>query len=130
MGRQYFEHHILFVYVITLLNSTSVSEDMINSGSRALSEYVNRFEILYGQRTQTCNIHLLLHLANNVREFDPLWVMSCFSFENLNGIIKSYVHGTKYAALQIYSAVSAFLSPHELKTKLLRPDWAAFELCK
>ena len=82
--------------------------------------YVPRFQVLYGQRFMTCNIHLLLHLADNIKKFGPLWTMSCFPFENFNGILKSYVHGSRKPELQIYSAAKIFL----------RPDSGAYYFCK
>lgn len=130
MSNRYFEHHILLVYGITLLSLSSISEQMITDAKRALNEYVSRFEVLYGRKNLVCNVHLLLHLPEEVRKFGPLWTMSCFPFENLNGVLKSYVHGSRYPELQIYSSVSTFLSLSELKQKYLRPGTSAFEFCK
>lgn len=56
--------------------------------------------------------------------------MSCFPFENLNGVLKSYVHGSRYPELQIYSSLSTFLSLKELKEKILRPETAVYNFCK
>jgi len=54
----------------------------------------------------TLNVHSLLHLTDCVRELGPLWVFSCFYFENQNGILKSLVHGTQQVDKQILSSFS------------------------
>ena len=130
MCKQYFEHHVLLVHAITLLNFSSISQATVDKAKRILTEYVMRFENLYGEKSQTCNVHLLLHLADDVKKFGPLWIMSCNIFENLNGILKSYIHGTRYAELQICSAVSTYLYLEEFKLKLLQPESEAFEFIK
>ena len=68
----------------------------------------------------SCNLQLLLHLPGVVRRFGPLWVTSCFLFENMNGILKRLVHGTKYAELRISSSISLFLNHDALKEKYLK----------
>ncbi|KAJ8676847.1 hypothetical protein QAD02_012634 [Eretmocerus hayati] len=57
-------------------------------------------------------------------------VMSCFPFDHLNGILKSYVHGSKNPELQISSAVITYLMFEELKGKVLRPDSEVFKFCE
>ena len=110
MNRQYFEHHLLLASGITLLNSASITEIWIQQSKRSLTEQVRRFDVLYEKRNLTCNLHLLLHLPDNIKKFGPLWAVSCFPFENLNGILKSFVHGSRYAEMHICSSVTTFLS--------------------
>ena len=130
MSQKYFEHHILLVYGITLLSQASVSDDMIALARQLLTEYVFRFEYLYGRKYMTCNIHMLLHLPDDVKKFGPLWAISCFPFENLNGILKSYVHGSNNPQLQICSALTAFLYLNEAKDKLMDRDSHICHYCK
>lgn len=129
MTAEYFEHHVLLVYGITLLKSSSISQENIAEANRLLNEYTARFEYLYGMRYLTCNLHLIRHLPSEVEKFGGLHVTSCFPFENLNGILKSYVHGSRYPELQIYSAVSTFLALLEVRDKILRPDSLAKRFC-
>ncbi|KAJ8676648.1 hypothetical protein QAD02_012435 [Eretmocerus hayati] len=120
MDERYLNHHILLVYGIYLLNQESISTQMIDLAEKLLHEYISQFNILYGDINMSCNLHLLLHLHEIVRRFGPLWVVSCFSFENMNGILKKLVHGTKYAETQICSSVALFLDHEELKRKFLQ----------
>ena len=54
----------------------------------------------------SANVHLLLHLPDNLRELGPLWVYSCFHFEGLNGILKSLIHGTQQVDKQLLKSFS------------------------
>ena len=51
---------------------------------------------LYPCRRELCglNVHNLCHLPDQVRNWGPLWTHSCFNFEDLNGWIKTFCHGT------------------------------------
>lgn len=47
------------------------------------------------------NVHLLSHLAETVRSWGPLWAYSCFSFEGMNGYMKTFFHGTREMSTQV-----------------------------
>lgn len=55
---------------------------------------------------------------------------SCFPFENLNGCFKNLVHGTRYAEMQICSAVNIFSNTAELKANALREGSAVATCCE
>lgn len=42
----------------------------------------------------TMKVHELRHIALFVKAFGPLWVFSCFPYENANGHLNGLVHGT------------------------------------
>ena len=129
MPKQYFDHHKLLVHAIYLLNQESISNEMIDNANTYLKEYVCRFQVLYGEIHMSHNLHLLLHLLEMVKRFGPLWVTSCFPFENMNGVIKSLVHGTRYPVLQIYSSISLLFNYSEIKKKYLVPDSIVINFC-
>lgn len=52
------------------------------------------------------NFHLLMHLGQSVRHTGPTWVTSCFPFEDLNGKLLKFIHGTSHVGLQIGSSVA------------------------
>ncbi|KAJ8665848.1 hypothetical protein QAD02_007510 [Eretmocerus hayati] len=118
MPKVYFDHHILLVHGISLLSMSSVTQDMMKKARACLSEYVKRFGIIYGKEHMISNIHLLLHLADVVEQFGPLWVTSCFPFEALNGVLKGNVHGSQKPELQIASTVSIYLNLNELRKRI------------
>ncbi|KAK3911886.1 30S ribosomal protein S17 [Frankliniella fusca] len=102
----YFDHFVLFVSGVSLLNSSSVSRQDIQTASLLLSSFVENFEVLYGKRHMCHNVHMLLHLGESVQYLAPLWATSCFPFENMNGKLVQLVHGTRHAGLQISANLS------------------------
>ncbi|CAH0546301.1 unnamed protein product [Brassicogethes aeneus] len=124
-GKDYVES----VHSIYILNSSSVSEEMIIMTDKMLHEFVMQFPDLYNPNNRTCNLHSLLHLPQVVRDFGPLYTTSCFPFENANGILKSLVKGNTSAQLQICSGISAFMSLPQLKNKL-RAESVAAKFCQ
>ena len=52
--------------------------------------------------TRTMNVHLLQHLPELVERSGTVWAYSCFWYESLNGILKRFVHGTRYVDSQVW----------------------------
>ena len=102
----YWNHYALLVISIHTLLQQSISEIQIHCCEEMIRKFCHQFEDLYGRRYMTLNVHSLLHLTDCVRELGPLWVYSCFYFENQNGILKSLVHGTQQVDKQILSSFS------------------------
>lgn len=66
----------------------------------------------------TCNLHSLHHLPDVIGKFGPLPMTSCFSYEDLNGSFERLVRGTRYAQLQICSALCKFNNVIELSSEI------------
>ena len=56
-----------------------------------------------------------------LKRFRSLRIMSSFAFENSNGYLKNFVHGTNHPEFQIYSSTSLFLSYQTIKKMYLKP---------
>lgn len=130
MGKEYFCHFQLLVQAIYLLCQQSVSRQMIQEARRLIHEFVSRFKNLYNLRYMTINIHSLLHLPEVVEKLGPLWVYSCFHFEDINGKLKQMVHSSKCAQLQIYSGTTLYLNTFTLNTNILNEGNKVYEFCK
>lgn len=63
--------------------------------------------ILRGSWYILMNQHMLLHLKESVLNHGPLWSSSLFVFEDWNGDIGHYFHGTQNIAGQIMTAVTS-----------------------
>ncbi|KAJ8669398.1 hypothetical protein QAD02_000657 [Eretmocerus hayati] len=126
---KYLEHHSLLVHGIFLLNSRVVSDVDVKKSQKLLDEYVLRFGFLYGKKYTTLVLHLLRHLPKDVKKFGPSWATSCFSFENLNGVLSSYVHGSKNPELQICSSVTSFTAFEDLKKENLQLGSEVAQFC-
>ena len=66
MDEEYFEYHILLVHAISFLNFSSISDGMVETARRLLTEYVMRFEYLYGKKCMTCNVYLNEHYKSYI----------------------------------------------------------------
>ena len=102
---------------------------MLEYADRLLTEFVNRYDVLYGDKFTSCTLYLLLHLKETVRDFGPLWTSSCFPFEDINGKLKCFVHSSRHPELQICSAISMLLSMSILRHNNLVPNTPPYEYC-
>ena len=60
------------------------------------------YKLIYiGISAVTMNVHLLSHLMYYVRAWGPLWTMSCFAFESLNGELRKLFHGTRNMSAEV-----------------------------
>lgn len=128
MDEEYYVHHCQLVSGLYLLSKDSVSNDDIQRASELLSTYVERFEVLYGLRWLSLNVHQLIHFHECVEDLGPLWVFSCFIWEDLNGKLVKLVHGTRYAGLQIAKAASCVMNLPIYVNNL--PDGAVKSYCE
>lgn len=104
MNPIYFRHYLLLVNGISLLNSSCITAKNIEDTERLLHEFVRECLTLYGIQFCSINVHQILHLPDCVRRLGPLWVYSCFPYEDINGKILKLVHGTTHIESQIASA--------------------------
>lgn len=105
MPDEYFQHFILLVEAIWLLDQSSVSTLCLQKADNLLRHFCLRVEALYGRRYETFNVHCLLHLSECVRNIGPLWACSCFWFEDYNGDLRKLFHGSQKVELQIAFSV-------------------------
>jgi len=121
---EYYEHLVLFVHGVALLNTSSVSKNDTRTSTNLLTEFVKKFQTLYGLRHMSFNLHLLLHLASCVEHLGPLWAISCFKFEDMNGRVLNLIHGTRHVGLQVCSNLAVLtglpLLVHNLKDRSVK----------
>lgn len=101
-----YDHFMLLVQGIYLLNTCSISPDDVNLSNMLLNQFVCQFQELYGLRHMSHNLHMLLHLGLMVQRLGPLCLINCFPFEDMNGRLTRWIHGTRHAGLQIHSHLS------------------------
>lgn len=62
--------------------------------------------LIQGTRSLTFNMHQLLHLVQSVQNHGPLWTHSCFYFEDYNGQLRHFFHGTQNVEVQVSKQIS------------------------
>ena len=102
LPKDYFRHWILLVYSIFQLMIIPVTMSSISSAELALYKFVQMVQQLYGIEHVTYNVHLLTHLAASVERWGPLWSHSAFFFEDANGKLLKYFHGSRGITDQIF----------------------------
>ncbi|KAL7404230.1 hypothetical protein ABVT39_011719 [Epinephelus coioides] len=101
----YYNHFLLLSEAIFILLMESISVEQIDHAEKLLWNFCSQMANLYGERYETANVHLLVHLADSVRALGPLWTHSCFHFEDKNGYLLRLIHGTQNIPMQMVHAV-------------------------
>ena len=97
---------MLLVEAIYLLLQDTIESSELSQADILLQHYCFKLGHYYGARFMTANVHYLLHLAQVVHNFGPLYSYSCFAYEGLNGQLLSYIKGTQYIESQILEKVA------------------------
>ncbi|CAN7951755.1 unnamed protein product, partial [Ixodes pacificus] len=99
---EYYKNWMKFVHLMHFFFLLeSVSLDKLRKVGKCMRAFLREYEELYGTQHITYNAHLLLHLADCVKEWGPLWNYSAYPFESMNGQIVQFVNGIRYAQWQI-----------------------------
>lgn len=101
---KYMLHWHLLIFSIFNLMKTPIKPDVLRKCNLALHKFAGLMADLYGEENCSFNIHLLTHLASSVRWWGPLWATSAFVFEDANGRLLNFFHGTKGVSCQIFKS--------------------------
>ena len=118
---EYAHHYSLLVYGMHILLGSDISSDQLALADQLLQSFYQHMPDLYGDESCKMNIHYLVHLSSFVRMWGPLWIYSCFGFENMNGHLKKMFHGTREILGQLVFTVKTQQSL-ALKYKLLHGE--------
>ncbi|XP_040062791.1 uncharacterized protein LOC115319652 isoform X2 [Ixodes scapularis] len=94
-------HLALLVHSIFCLIQDTLTGDDINMAQILLTEFVIKYNMLYGDINMVFNVHLLQHLAKDVFRWGPLWTHSAFCFESYNGVLVKSIKGNRGVAMQV-----------------------------
>lgn len=99
--------HFLFLHAaIRILVSTSPSDIHSNFADLALRKFVNRCDNLYGPTFNSCNVHGLIHITNDVRQLGHLDSFSAFPYENNMASFRRYCRKPGSILQQISNRIS------------------------
>lgn len=94
-------HFMLFSSSLFLLLEYKISDENLEKCERKLKKFCSEFGSIYGQASETFNVHLVTHLVETVRHVGGLWNSSLFPYENGNGILLKYRTGNNKPVVQI-----------------------------
>ena len=66
-----FQHYLLLVDAIFILNLDSISNEQVNHSEELLIKFCSLFSANYGEQHMSANFHQLLHLHDNVKQLGP-----------------------------------------------------------
>ena len=88
MSRSQYEHFLLFCAAMRILLASKYDDTLCSSLLKKFSERCVR---LYGKGFVTYNVHSVMHLYEDYRNFGTLDQINCFNFESYLGLLKGSV---------------------------------------
>ncbi|XP_051167210.1 uncharacterized protein LOC127285304 [Leptopilina boulardi] len=116
LKEKYYQHFLLLVRAMHILLQEKIHPMEINLAETLLYLFVSDFPKLYGLNNCTYNVHMLLHLAQAVRNWGPLWAWSAFPFEDENGYLVKMVHGPGKVEVELFNTMKLIHASKVLKT--------------
>ena len=101
LHRDYLHHLNLLVKSMHILLNSEIRHSDLFTAEKMLSVFYQTSVKLYPQQVCTMNVHSIIHLVQQVRNFGPLWSHSCSGFESMNGHLKKHCHGTRNVLPQL-----------------------------
>lgn len=109
---KYYQHFMLLSEAAYILNGPFFTHDDVRLASKRLENFVKDFCSLYRECDLSFNCHILLHAAECVYRWGPLWAYSAYGFEDCNGQLLKLFNGTQHINLQM---ANNFLKRQQLK---------------
>lgn len=89
LPREKYEHFLLLhIGCYILMSHMANDEKWLDFAGHCIKKFVRQITVLYGQDFMVYNIHALLHLVRDCKNFGPLDNFSAFPFENAMQVIK------------------------------------------
>ena len=88
VSEEYYEHFLNLSLAIRILCDSEKCLEMNEVANSLLRTFVEQYKNYNGVERLTYNIHNLIHLANEVKQFGSLNNFSCFPFENYLRMLK------------------------------------------
>lgn len=120
LPRKFYKHWMLLAFAMHVLLSAEKTHAEINCAEMCLVQFVAQIRLLYGIEHCSYNAHLLVHLAQSVRDWGSLWATSAFIYEDVNGKLLKLFNGTQAVPCQIFKYFFA-------QQRLIRTGPALFE---
>lgn len=91
LSKQVYEHFMLLCVAMRILSTAHISDEYVDFAGSLIHHFVALFPSIYGKMYMSHNVHVILHLADDVKHFGPLDNFSAFKFENYMQPLKAKV---------------------------------------
>jgi hypothetical protein len=93
-----------------ILSSENICDDDIENAHALFLKFCEGVENLYGIEFCSFNCHQLLHAAECVRNWGPLWAYLAFQFEGYNGTLLNLFNGSQKIETEIANRLNSMSS--------------------
>lgn len=108
LPNNYYNHWWSLVYAITIYDKEHISVQEMQYAEKAIKQFVQKTEQLYGKQLMKYNVHLLLHIPECVKSFGALWAWSAFPYESYNFVLRQMIHNSQSLLNQICKSYLRF----------------------
>jgi len=105
-----YSHFICLHVCIRILLTPGTKSDLLNFCEKLLIYFVEKFGKLYGKQFISHNVHGLLHITDDYKQYGALDQCSCFPFENYLQILKKMVRKFEKPLEQVVNRYHEFLT--------------------
>lgn len=117
-----YDNFMLFSVAMYLLLSIHISVEKLSFAERLMVSFVEHFGKVYGKDEIVYNVHILIHLAEEYRQFGSLDNISGFPFENYLGQVKRLLrkpHQPLQQVVKRLSEIQHIETPHPTDVPVL-----------
>jgi len=109
ISKPFYSHFLCLHVSMTILLSHRHGQ-LIDFTNNLLIYFVQKFGELYGDEFISHNIHSLLHLCDDYKNYGPLDNCSCFPFENFMQVLKKMVRSNAKPLEQVIKRYEEYLT--------------------
>lgn len=91
LSSSFYNHFVSLCVAVRIMCCPNLSKQYLNYAQHLLNHFVQSFKILYGEHTIFHNVHNLIHMPDDVKNFGVLDSFSAFKFENFMQYLKKLV---------------------------------------
>lgn len=105
LSKEAYRHFLSLSVSIRLLCDKKSTPDDIEYAHSLLIYYVKKFKYFYGENNVTYNVHNLIHIADDVKNYGTLDSFSAFKFENFMHELKKLVKHSRNPLQQVANRI-------------------------
>ncbi|CAC5386299.1 unnamed protein product [Mytilus coruscus] len=122
LKKELYEHFLSFSVAMTILVSPVLVENYVEYAKELLVYFVSQAEYLYGEEILVYNVHSMVHLADDAKEYGCLDNCAAFSFENHMQHLKKMIRSGKNLLSQIVKRISELDNLQSKKVETVIPN--------
>lgn len=120
MNDRAFSHFLLLHVSCFILCSKHLCQQLIDVAEKYIIQFVDDSAKIYDQYFVSYNVHSLIHICEDVRNFGNLDSFACFPFENMLGKLKKIIRSKKLPLQQIHNRLHEITMANSQNSSLCR----------